>query len=120
MIDETKYGLTESDIKQLVSLLQQNQKISKIILFGSRAKGTQHAGSDVDLALDGDSLVLNDILNLTIEIEKLNLPYKFDLIILNRIKEITLLDHINRVGIILFEREIKSSISFPIQKCQPE
>ena len=89
-------------------------------LANSLQKGLMAEGYIVDLALDGDSLVLNDILNLTIEIEKLNLPYKFDLIILNRIKEITLLDHINRVGIILFEREIKSSISFPIQKCQPE
>lgn len=105
MIDETKYGLPESDIKQVVSLLQQNRKITKIILFGSRAKGTHHAGSDVDLVLDGDQLVLNDILDLTIEIEKLNLPYMFDLIIHNRIKENTLLDHISRVGVILFERE---------------
>jgi len=104
MNDEPKYGLLESDIIHVVSTLQQNRKIAKIVLFGSRAKGTYHAGSDVDIALFGDDLGLNDILDLSVEIEKLSMPYKFDLIIHSRIKEITLLDHIKRVGMILFER----------------
>ncbi|MDD4967879.1 MAG: nucleotidyltransferase domain-containing protein [Paludibacter sp.] len=111
MNDELKYGLQETDIIQVISALQQNQNITKIVLFGSRAKGTYHAGSDVDLALFGDNLGLNDILDLSIEIEKLNLPYMFDLIIYNRIKETALLDHINRVGEKLFEREPKSTFS---------
>lgn len=104
MDENTKYGLLESDISQIVSVLQQNRNITKVILFGSRAKGTYHAGSDVDLALFGDNLALNDMLDLSVEIEKLNLPYMFDLIIYNRIKETTLLEHINRVGVNLFER----------------
>ena len=104
MDDKTKYGLQESDIEQIVFSMQQNLNITKIILFGSRAKGTNHTGSDVDLALYGDKLGFNDILDLSIEIEKMNLPYKFDLILYNRIKESTLIDHINRVGIRLFER----------------
>jgi len=48
---------------------------------------------------------LNDLLDLSIEIEKLNLPFRFDLIIYERIKENSLLDHIKRVGVNLFERE---------------
>jgi len=44
-------------------------------------------------------------LDLSIEIEKLNLPFRFDLIIYERIKENSLLDHIKRVGVNLFERE---------------
>lgn len=105
MNDNTKYGLPESDISQIVSALQQKQNLKKIVLFGSRAKGTYHAGSDVDLVLFGDNLGLNDILDLSVELEKLNLPYMFDLIIYNRIKEPVLLDHIMRVGVNLFERE---------------
>ena len=104
MNDEPKYGLLESDIIQVVSTLQQNRKIAKIVLFGSRAKGTYHVGSDVDIALFGDDLGLNDILDLSVEIEKLTLPYMFDLIIHSRIKEAALLDHIKRVGVILFEQ----------------
>ena len=102
MNETTKYGLLESDIKQLVLLFKQHQRITKIILFGSRAKGTFRAGSDVDIALFGDGLELNDILDLSIEIDKLNLPYEFDLIIHDRIKEVALLEHINRVGVNLY------------------
>jgi uncharacterized protein len=105
MNEEPRYGLLESDINQVVKTLQQNRNITKVVLFGSRAKGTYHAGSDVDLALFGRHLGLNDLLDLSIEIEKLNLPYMFDLILHDRIKEITLLDQIKRVGVNLFERE---------------
>jgi uncharacterized protein len=105
MNEVPRYGLSESDIDQVVETLQQNRNITKVVLFGSRAKGTYHAGSDVDLALFGRHLGLNDLLDLSIEIEKLNLPYMFDLILHDRIKEITLLDHIKRVGVNLFERE---------------
>jgi len=101
MAEGTKYGLLESDINQIVMVMQQNLKITKVVLFGSRAKGTW----DVDLALFGDDLVLNDILELTIEIETLNLPYKSDLAIFKRIKETALIEHINRVGVKLFERK---------------
>ena len=107
MNDTTKYGLLESNISQLFSVFEQNRNVTKVILFGSRAKGTFHTGSDIDLALFGNDLGLNDILDLTIEIEKLNLPYMFDLIIYNRIKELTLLEHINRVGVNLFVRGIQ-------------
>lgn len=105
MNGKLKYGLENDVIESIISTLCQNQKITKVILFGSRAKDTFHAGSDVDLALIGLGINLDDILNVMIEIEKLNLPYKFDLIIYERIKESELIEHINRVGIVLFDRK---------------
>jgi predicted nucleotidyltransferase len=98
------YGLQESDLDALISLLKKNSKIDEIILFGSRAKGTFNNGSDIDLALKGSNLNLQDILDATLETEKLLLPYKLDLIIFNRVKEPSLTDHINRVGIVLYKR----------------
>ena len=100
----TKYGLAVSDINKIILILKRNQKIEKIILFGSRAKGTYQNGSDIDLALMGKNLKLNDILDASIEIDNLGLAYKFDLVIYDRIKEKALLEHIDRVGITLFER----------------
>ena len=105
MIESKKYGLMESDIRDIVGILQKNDKVQQAILFGSRAKGCFHNGSDVDIALLGTGLKLNDILDISIEIEELMLLYKFDLIIYDRIKERALLQHINRVGISLFERK---------------
>ncbi len=104
MNNESQYGISQSDIQEIISAIVQNDKITKIILFGSRAKGNFKAGSDIDLALVGLDLKLNDILDATIEIEKLNLPYKFDLIIYNRITESALIEHIERKGIILYNK----------------
>ena len=101
----TKYGLTNSDVNNVISVLEKNNKIEKVVLFGSRAKGNYQDGSDVDISLIGKDLNLNDILELSLEIDNLFLPYKFDLIIHNRIKEKALLEHIKRVGITLFDRK---------------
>ncbi|RLD37786.1 MAG: nucleotidyltransferase domain-containing protein [Bacteroidetes bacterium] len=102
------YGLGKSNIDAIVSVFSKNIKISSAILFGSRAKGNFSQGSDVDIALKGNGLNLDDLLNASLEIDDLLLPYKFDLIIFERIKEQTLIEHINRVGIKLYEREIKT------------
>lgn len=105
MTDVIKYGLLQSDIKKIVSIFENNERIAEVILFGSRAKGNFHNGSDIDIALKGKNLKLNDVLNASIEIDELMLPYKFDIIIYNKINENKLIDHINRVGISLFVRQ---------------
>ncbi len=105
MTEIIKYGLLESDIMDVISILQKNRKIEEIILFGSRAKGNFNTGSDIDIAIKGEDLKLNDLLDASIEIDELFLPYKFDLVIYNRIKEKALVDHINRIGKVLFRRE---------------
>lgn len=97
-------GIPESDLDALITELKRNTKIKEIILFGSRAKGTFNNGSDIDIALKGNSLNLQDILDANIESEKLLLPYKLDLVIFDRINEPALIEHINRVGILLFKR----------------
>ncbi|RLD78733.1 MAG: nucleotidyltransferase domain-containing protein [Bacteroidetes bacterium] len=105
MTDKKKYGLIDSDLNNVISILLKNQKIDEIILFGSRAKGNFKKGSDIDIALKGATLKLIDIIDVTIEIDSLLLPYKFDLIIFDRINEKALIDHINRIGIVLFSKK---------------
>jgi predicted nucleotidyltransferase len=94
-------GLLKSDIDQILSVLKKQKKIRKVILFGSRAKGTFTPGSDIDLAISGIDLVTKDLLEILVGLDDLNLPYKFDVIIYERIKEKNLLEHINRVGVAL-------------------
>ncbi len=107
---DVKYGLMASDIKSIVSILKKNEHIKQIILFGSRAKGNFQEGADIDLALQGEELNLNDIIDAYLELDDLLLPYKIDLIIFDRIKEQGLIDHIKRVGITLFKRS-KSGVA---------
>jgi predicted nucleotidyltransferase len=104
MDDERKYGLTEKQLNDVVRIISQNTKVEKITLFGSRAMGTFHNGSDIDLALIGEDLGLTDLSEILVDLDSLYLPYAFDLIIYNRISEPALLDHINRVGIEFYKR----------------
>lgn len=107
-----KYGLSETDLQNIITVFESNPRIYSVILFGSRAKGTYNPGSDIDLALKGDNLNLNDILEASLLLEELFLAYKFDLLIYDRIKVDTLRKHIDTSGKIVFERKAVVEKSF--------
>jgi len=104
MSETRTYGLLKQDLEAIISILKKNPKIDQVILFGSRAKGNNRKGSDIDLAIKGENLVLDDILEAKIRIDKLSLPYKFDIVIYERIKDHKLIDHVNRMGVSLFQK----------------
>jgi predicted nucleotidyltransferase len=102
--EDRKYGILIGDLSSIVSILSANPRIDRVILFGSRAKGNYYPGSDIDIAVKGQLLNLDDILESLSKIDKLSLPYRVDLVIYDRINEPDLISHIDRVGISLFER----------------
>jgi predicted nucleotidyltransferase len=103
MDQNKKFGLSEWDTEAILTLLRKHPKITGVILFGSRAKGDFSPGSDIDLALQGKDLCVQDILDLHVEIDELYLPYKFDLLIYEQIKNKALLEHIRRIGKVLYD-----------------
>jgi len=74
-----------------------------VLIFGSRVKGNFKPGSDVDFALKGKDLKMDDILKLQNKLDELNLPYKFDLIIYGNLSDKDLIEHINRAGVIFYK-----------------
>ncbi|PLX01165.1 MAG: hypothetical protein C0594_14055 [Marinilabiliales bacterium] len=104
MSDKSEYGLLVEDLELIISILEKNDRIKEIVLFGSRAKGNYSDGSDIDLALKGDNLELRDLTNVKIDLDGLLIPNKIDLVIFNRITEKALIEHIQRVGIVLYKR----------------
>lgn len=101
------YGLLDRDMIHILDAVKSLPEISQLVLFGSRAKGTFKAASDVDLAIKGacvtyeTALKLADILN-----EEKPLPYYFDVVHYEAITEPHLLEHIDRVGVVLYDREL--------------
>lgn len=100
-----QYGLKEYNVDLIKEKFSSNPKITEVIIFGSRAKGTYKNGSDIDLAIKGD-ISLKDILSMMSKLDELNLPYKFDLVNFNHIKESELIEHIERIGKILFKKNL--------------
>lgn len=101
----TNTGLDNLDIKKIQSVFNLHPEIEKAILFGSRAKGNYKAASDIDLTLVGNSLTLTIQQEIEHELDDLLLPYKFDISIYHTISSTELVDHINRVGQLFFQKE---------------
>lgn len=97
-------GLTTTELNLIKQVLIAKNCTQKIILFGSRAKGNFKNGSDIDLAIQlkepvDNKLILNQLKD---QLEnELPLPYFFDLVDYDEITNPELLEHINRVGIVL-------------------
>ena len=99
------YGLKEETLAEIRRVLARHPEIERAVLYGSRAKGTCRLGSDVDLVLVGAGLDGRTLSQIAEAFEESTLPYRFDLSVLHRIRHPALLEHIERVGVPLYERE---------------
>ena len=99
------HGLKDTTIDLIIRALADIPEIEQAILYGSRAKGNNRKGSDVDIVLKGEKLTLHELNKLSLIPDDLLLPYTFDLTIYHRINNQELVNHINRVGKVLYSRE---------------
>jgi predicted nucleotidyltransferase len=95
------FPLQPRETNLLLGVFRAHPEISEVRLFGSRAKGTHSAQSDVDLALWGDLTALKAE-SIAAELDELPLPYRFDVLAFDLIKLQPLREHIERVGIRLY------------------
>ena len=97
------FGLQDKDINAIRQCFARYQKIEKVIIYGSRAKGNYKNGSDIDLNIEGD-LDYSTLLKIDNELDDLLLPYKIDLSLREHIKNPDLIKHIDSVGQIFYSR----------------
>jgi uncharacterized protein len=98
-------GLTEQTIGQIRAVLAKHPAVDKAILYGSRAKGNFKTGSDVDLTLLGAGVTQKILGQIQDELEDGLLPYRFDLSIFAKITHAELIEHIQRVGVVFYEKK---------------
>ena len=99
------YGLKQETLDNLNIIFTQIDDINEVILYGSRAKGTHKHSSDIDITLKGKKLTLSILNKLSIEIDNLLLPYTFDISIYHHLKNIELIEHIDKIGKILYNKQ---------------
>ncbi len=95
----------------LQETFSQFPEIDTVILYGSRAIGTNTNGSDIDIALTGEDLTFETIVSLKAAVEELDLPYQVDICQLETLQNRALIDHIERVGKLLYARPVFSKVS---------
>lgn len=97
-------GIPQHAWHRLQQVFQTHPAVEKAVVFGSRAKGNHRPGSDIDLCLTAPDLSLHQLWAIDAQIDDLLLPWKVDLVLHHTIDTPELLEHIQRVGLLIFER----------------
>ncbi|UCZ56925.1 nucleotidyltransferase domain-containing protein [Desulfurispirillum indicum] len=95
-------GLSAELTSQLREELAKHPAISKAILFGSRAKGNFRPNSDIDLCLIAPELSFSEYLQVADAIDEILFPYSVDLILAHQVENPDVMEHIERIGVIVF------------------
>jgi len=98
-------GLKDRNRDAMIETLAANPRVERVVLFGSRARGTFRTTSDVDLVLFGSGLTLDDLAALSEAMIDLPIAHRVDLVLHQRIENTALLDHIRRDGVEWFVRD---------------
>lgn len=97
----TTPGLSPAVLELVRGVLRRHPEVVSATLFGSRAKGTHTERSDVDLVVTGSVSFLGAA-TIAADLEELPLPIRFEVQPLAEIRSAALLDHIRRVGIVVY------------------
>ena len=101
-----RFGLRSSDLEDIIKTLKQFDNIYEAIIFGSRAKGNYKHGSDVDIAIKGD-IDFKTVTHLSYLLNEESLmPYKFDILNYGGTHHYDLKEHIDRIGISIYQKDI--------------
>ena len=72
MSQQQRYGLLESDLREIIAAVETLPEVDQIILFGSRAKGTYKLGSDIDLAIKGQAVTYDRLSSYLLPSSRIN------------------------------------------------
>ena len=104
----TNFGLKLRHTEILKEIFSKYKEVKKVIMYGSRAKGTSHDRSDVDLVISNSDIDRHLVGKLINDINESDFPYAVDLQILESIKNEELKNHIHRVGQVFYEHDEKT------------
>jgi len=100
------FGLRDSDISDIIQVLEKFPEVELARIFGSRAKGNYRNGSDVDLAVFGNNISFERIIHISSVLnEETMMPYYFDVLDYYSIENADLVRHIDRIGRIIYSKE---------------
>ena len=99
-----QFGLNNKELQALCATLASVPEVEEAIIYGSRARGTNHIASDIDITLKGKALTYLQLALLDAKIDELYLPYFVDLSLFSMLKNPDLLESINREGKVLYKK----------------
>ena len=103
-----KTGLSVETLGLLQNVFRKHLNVEQVKLYGSRAKGTYNERSDIDLAAYGKALNRFMIADVLLDLDDLDIPYLIELQNFQDLKNRRLIEHIGRVGVVIFDRKTEA------------
>ena len=97
-----KFGISTEDHDKVCSVFSNFKSITRVVVYGSRAKGTYKPGSDIDLCITEGFVDFHQMNQLKNQLDDLNLPYTIDLSNFEELTNSELKSHIERVGLVFY------------------
>ena len=96
------FGLPQRTIDELLAYFKSKPTINKVCIYGSRAKGNYHTGSDIDFAIWTDEH--DNFHRIWGELDDLPTPYKFDVIDYKTLTHQGMINSIDNDGIVFYQK----------------
>lgn len=101
-----EFGLSEKSMGIISGIYEKYPSVREVVVYGSRAKGNFREGSDIDMTIKGTSdFSREDLLKINNAFYESELPYLVDISDYSKLQNPDLIDHIDRVGKILYRRK---------------
>ena len=98
------FGLAESDLIYIISVIKSFAEIQKAVIFGSRARGDNKPESDIDIAIYGEQISFQTVSSIHATLDEEGpLPYFFDIVDYTHLNNREMKEQIDRQGIVIFE-----------------
>ncbi len=100
-----RFGLPGATITAINQVFAAYPDIRRVVLYGSRAKGTHRPGSDIDLTLVGPEIAERRLHEIETRLDDLLLPWTIDLSLFHTLQNRKLIEHIERVGVTFYPEQ---------------
>ena len=87
MEDQLIFGLAKRHYHDIVRVLSSYPQIERVLIFGSRAKGTEKPHSDIDLAVVAPDMTESEFSRLLDDLDALDLVFKLDVLHLDTLSQ---------------------------------
>lgn len=98
-------GLSVEYNAEIAEIMSRHPEVERVVLYGSRAKGTHTNRSDIDLALMGSSIGDHTLGDIKLDLDESDVPLSIDVLIYATLENQDLKAHIDRVGLTLYTKK---------------
>jgi len=97
------FDLSPKDLQILKEILAQFSEVKEVVVYGSRAKGTNNERSDIDLVIKNSEIDRHTLGMIKYEVDNSDIPYLVDLQDYRNINNSNLLKQIDNSGVVFYK-----------------